>query len=69
MKDDYSFLICLFIVLALVVLIVIGPFAVIWSMNNLFDLRIDYTFVNWVSSFILTTVVGTHYTAKSKGGS
>lgn len=34
-----------------------GPFLLIWSLNNLFALNILYTFNNWLSCFILMSIL------------
>ena len=49
-----------FFMLALVVLvIVVGPIATIWSLNTLFPvLAIPYSFDTWASALILGGVVG-----------
>lgn len=41
-------------ILALVVLlIIVGPFAVIWALNTLFGLGIAYTFWTWLAVVII----------------
>lgn len=50
----------LFIVLLLVALffIVVGPFIIIWAINTLFSLNIEYSWVNWFCVMILNSSVG-----------
>lgn len=37
----------------LIISIIVMPFLVIWSLNNLFGLTITYSLTNWFSVFIL----------------
>lgn len=37
--------------------LVIGPLAVIWSMNTLFGLDIGYTFWTWLAALLLSACV------------
>ena len=47
-----------FVLILILVLFVISPFAVIWSLNTLFPtLAIAYGFVEWLSIIILTSVI------------
>lgn len=46
------------IIAVLIVLIVLGPFLFIWSLNTLFPvLDISYTLETWVASFLLTATL------------
>lgn len=45
-------------VLLIGVLVVLMPFAAIWSLNTLFGLTIPFTFDTWCASIILSGVVG-----------
>lgn len=47
----------LFGLFLLLIYIIFGPILVIWSLNNLFILNIDYTFNNWLSCYILMSVL------------
>lgn len=38
-------------------LVAMIPFVTIWSVNQLFNLKIEYTFLNWCASCWLTAVV------------
>ena len=49
-------LLILFLVIAIIFAIFIMPLALIWSINTLFNLKIAYTFLNWVASFFLIAV-------------
>ena len=51
----YFFLIS--VILAMFIIIVLLPFAVLWAINTLFMLNISYTFVNWVATIILLGVL------------
>jgi len=50
-----KYLIIAVIVIAIVVLM---PFATIWSINTLFGLTIPFTLDTWLASLILGSVVG-----------
>lgn len=47
----------LFGLFLLLIYIIFGPILVIWSLNNLFILNIEYTFNNWLSCYILMSVL------------
>lgn len=36
-----------------IAIFILGPFALIWALNTLFDLTIAYTVSTWFASFIL----------------
>ncbi len=36
-----------------IVIFLLGPFALIWALNTLFGLTIAYSFSTWLASFIL----------------
>jgi len=56
----------LLIILGAVVLIVVGPFLTIWSLDTLFPvLNIPYTFSTWAAAAILTA--GATARASKKG--
>lgn len=42
----------------IVLMIVIGPLLMIWSLNTLFGLSIAYTFTNWCAMVILSAAFG-----------
>jgi hypothetical protein len=47
------------LVIGIVMLILIfAPFALVWSLNTLFNLSIAYTFKTWLASFVLAATVG-----------
>jgi hypothetical protein len=45
------------LVLLIIVLIIFGPFLLIWSLNTLFGLAIPFTFKTWFASLILGAAV------------
>lgn len=55
--------IVLFVVIV-VALVVLGPLALIWSLNTLFGLTIAYTFKTWLAALIIGGAFGS-----SKGAS
>jgi hypothetical protein len=46
------------IIVLVLALIVLAPFAVIWALNTLFALAIPYTFWTWLAMLVVTTVFG-----------
>lgn len=46
------------IIVVILALIVLAPFAVIWALNTLFALAIPYTFWTWLAMLIVSTVFG-----------
>lgn len=47
----------LFGLVLLLLYITVGPVLLIWSLNNLFNLNILYTFNNWLSCYILMAIL------------
>lgn len=45
----------LFIVVIL--LVAVGPLALIWALNTLFGLAIAYTFQTWLAALVLAVIV------------
>jgi|NOAtaT_6_FD_contig_51_2869733_length_1502_multi_2_in_0_out_0_5 hypothetical protein len=56
---EYKVNLFLFIILLLVALffIVVGPFIIIWAINTLFSLNIEYSWTNWLCVLITITTV------------
>lgn len=55
----------IFVVLLVVALLVLAPFAVIWALNTLFPvLAISYTFETWLATVVLSGVFKTTVTKK-----
>lgn len=46
------------LVIALILLVIFWPFAVIWAVNTLFALNIAYTFWTWLAVLVLTATFG-----------
>jgi hypothetical protein len=44
----------------------LAPFAVIWALNELFHLGIAYTFFNWLAMFVLLILINVSVTKSSK---
>jgi len=44
--------------LGLTIGLIFWPFAIIWSLNTLFSLHIQYTFWTWLSMYVLSLSVG-----------
>jgi hypothetical protein len=47
-----------FFAILIVGLIVLFPFSLIWAVNNLFSLSIQYNLINWLSSLIIIILFG-----------
>ena len=43
--------------LLLISIVLVGPVAVIWALNTLFQLGIDYTFWNWLAVIVLSVFI------------
>ena len=39
--------------IAMVAIVIFYPFIIIWAINTLFGLNIDFTFLNWVAGWLL----------------
>lgn len=58
----------LFGLFLLLIYIIFGPILVMWSLNNLFILNIEYTFNNWLSTYILMSVLSIiFYSSRDSG--
>lgn len=54
-----------FVVLLVLVLFALAPFAIIWALNTLFSaLAIPYTFETWLATIVLSGVFKTTITRK-----
>jgi hypothetical protein len=53
------------IILAAIAVIVLFPLAFIWCLNTLFSLGIAYTFLTWLASLGLMSVLGSQSVSKS----
>lgn len=51
----YFFLIS--VIIAMLVVVILMPFAVVWALNTLFTLNIGYTFTTWLATVILLGVL------------
>lgn len=54
--------IIVFLIIALFVLI--GPIALIWSLNTLFNLAIAYTAETWLAAFIINSMIAARVSSK-----
>ena len=43
----------IFILLMVLFLFIAMPFALIWALNTLFKITIEYNTINWIASFVL----------------
>ena len=46
-----------FVILAMLALIIVGPFITIWAINTLFGFTIGYTFKTWFAMLVVHNVV------------
>ena len=56
------------ILLIVFVLIAFVPLATIWSLNTLFNLEIEYSFLNWLAASWLLFMINNRVVEKSKNG-
>lgn len=61
MKDNNN-TIAMVLILVAIVAIVFGPLALIWAINTLFGLTIEYGFLQWLAAFILAGAVKANVT-------
>lgn len=55
----------IFVVLLVIVLFALAPFAIVWSLNTLFPLlAIPYTFETWLATIVLSGVFKSTITMK-----
>jgi hypothetical protein len=45
---------------------VFAPILMIWSLNNLFKLAIEYNYINWLSAFALLTIMDTIFNGSNR---
>lgn len=58
MKMDKSESILLFVSIVGMITLVVGfPFAIIWSLNHLFEFGFAYSFWNWLAVFVLNLAI------------
>jgi hypothetical protein len=56
-------------VVLIIALLVLGPFAVLWSLNTLFPvLALTYTLENWCAIIVLGAFISPNVTIKRKNG-
>lgn len=53
------------IAILLLLVVILGPFAVIWSLNTLFGLAIAYTFWTWLAVIVLGSYLNANIGRKS----
>ena len=51
--------------LLIVTLVVCAPLLLIWSLNTLFAVGIDYTFWTWLAALVLVSLVGSSASKRS----
>lgn len=58
------------LIVVLLLIVALAPFATIWSMNTLFSLSIEYTFWTWLATvwISLVTFGGLHSSIRAKDG-
>ena len=54
--------IIVFLIIAFIVLV--GPIALIWSLNTLFNLTIAYTAETWLAAFIINSMIAARVSTK-----
>ena len=53
-------------IIFIIILVIIGPFIIIWSLNSLFSLNITYTFKHWLATYLLWCAFSTSNLSKGK---
>jgi hypothetical protein len=56
----------IFLIFLAVCLIIIGPLALIWAVNTLFGLTIEYGFYQWLAAMILAGAVKANVNVNNK---
>jgi len=56
-NDNSPIVLGIGIILFAIGLILITPFLLIWSVNGLFSLTIQYTWTNWLYAFVIMLLV------------
>ena len=54
------------VILLAIGIVLITPFLLIWSVNGLFSLSIQYTWMNWLYAFVLMILLRGSASYKSK---
>ena len=66
-EDSAKVALVLMIICCVICATAIGPLAIIWALNTLFNTHIEYSFENWVAVIILYSVIsGVKYTRSTK---
>jgi hypothetical protein len=65
-NDNYQVINGIAVILLAIGLILITPFLLIWSVNGLFSLSIQYTWMNWFYAFVLMVLLRGSASYKSK---
>jgi len=65
-NDNYQVINGIAVILLAIGLVLITPFLLIWSVNGLFSLSIQYTWMNWFYAFVLMVLLRGSASYKSK---
>ena len=65
-NDNYQVINGIAVILLAIGLVLITPFLLIWSVNGLFGLMIQYTWMNWFYAFVLMVLLRGSASYKSK---
>jgi hypothetical protein len=49
-----------------IIYVIFAPILIIWSFNNLFKLGIEYNYINWLSVFVLLTIMDTIFNSSNR---
>ena len=47
----------LLIIVAIIGLLILLPFVLIWSISQLWGLHLEYSFINWLAAFLLISLL------------
>ena len=64
-NDGYQVINGIAVILLAIGLVLITPFLLIWAINGLFGLTIQYTWMNWFYAFVLMCLLRGSATYKS----
>ena len=54
------------VIMFILIMAAVGPLIMIWALNQLFGLGIEYTFLNWLAMLCLSFLTGASHFGKTK---
>ena len=65
-NDNYQVINGIAVILLAIGIVLITPFLLIWSVNGLFSLSIQYTWMNWFYAFVIMVLLRGNVNHNSK---